>query len=359
MTILYDGCVSRRTPPRNFRAEDASLFAHELERTIAPMRALELTNVNANGEGLLFKRGRVLRESFAAEEMYARFRRLPFLIRNYLLRRRRKLPGRFLWITDDWSYGYFHWLADALPRLFAARELAATMTLLLPATCNVDFIRASLQLFDIAGIEYLGHDEVRVIDRLILPTHAAPSGSFNDPLMRELRNFILDAYGIDRSAKAHRRIYISRSRASKRRISNEEEVIAILRHFDFEIVHFEEHPFEEQVRIAAATKVMVSNHGAGLTNMLFMPEGGRILELRRAGERERNCFFNLASTARLDYYYQSCPQEHVEESPHSADVVVDVGGLKENLELMLCDDVNPKADQIQPDRRSRELSDLL
>jgi len=76
MRILYNGCVSRRTPPRNFRAEDAPLFAHELERTIDPMRALELANISANGEGLLFKQGRVLRESFAAEEMFARFRRL-------------------------------------------------------------------------------------------------------------------------------------------------------------------------------------------------------------------------------------------------------------------------------------------
>lgn len=337
MTILYDGCVSRRTPPRNLRPEDAPLFAHELERTIARMHALELANVSANGEGMLFKRGHVLRESFAAEEMFERFRRLPFLIRNYLLRRRHKLPGRFLWITDDWSYGYFHWLADALPRLFAARELAATMTLLLPATCDVDFVRASLRLFDLAGIEYIAPHEVRVIDQLVLPTHAAPSGSFNDPLMRELRDFVLDAYGVDR--KPHRRIYVSRGRATKRRIANEDEVIAILRHFDFEIVYFEDHPFEEQVRIAAATKFMVSNHGAGLTNMLFMPEGGLILELRREGERERNCFFNQATTARLDYYYQNCPQEHAEESPHSANVVVDVRGLRENLELMRNDDV--------------------
>jgi capsular polysaccharide biosynthesis protein len=337
MTILYDGCVSRRTPPRNLRPEDAPLFAHELERTIDPMRAIELANVSANGEGLLFRRGRILRESFAVAEIYerARKRRLPFLVRNYLLRRRRKLSGRFLWITDDWSNGYFHWLADALPRLFAARDLASAMTLLLPAKCDLDFVRASLQLFDIAGIEYVAPREVSVIDQLVVPTHSAQSGSFNDPLMRELRGFVLDSYGIDRPATAHRRIYISRSRALKRRITNEDEVIAVLHDFDFEIVHFEDHSFEEQVRIAAATSLMVSNHGAGLTNMLFMRAGGRVLELRRASERERNCFFNLATTARLDYYYQSCPQERTEDSPHSANVVVDVRGLRENLALML------------------------
>ncbi len=337
MTTLYDGCVSRRTPPRNFRPEDASLFAHELERTIAPMELIDVANVSVNGDGLLFKRGRVLRESFAAAETFehVRKRRLPFLVKNYLLRRRRTLADRFLWITDDWSHGYFHWLADVLPRLFAARDLAATVALLLPSNCDQEFIRASLQLFDLAGIEYIHPHEVCVTEHLVLPELATQSGSFNDALMRELRDFILDSYGIDRRSSPNRKIYVSRSRAAKRRITNEEEVIAVLRDFDFEIVRFEDHPFEQQVRIAAETKYLVSNHGAGLTNMLFMPEGGRVLELRRDGERERNCFFNLATTARLGYYYQCCPQEHAEDWVHSANVVVDTRGLRENLELML------------------------
>jgi len=338
--ILHDGFVSKRNPPRNFNPADAALFAHELERAIAPMELVELTNIRANAEGRLFRNGRVLRESFAVEEMFKVFRaskrnRLAFLVKNYLLRRRRELSGHYLWITDDWSDGYFHWLADALPRLFAVRDLAATTPLLIPSKCeHFEFVRASLRLFDLAGVEYVQADEVCVIDPLVLPTHAAPSGSFNDALMRRLRDFILDAYNVDRDRAPHRRIYISRSNAPRRKIANEEEVINVLHNFDFEVIRFEDHPFEEQVRIAAETKYLVSNHGAGLTNMLFMPEGGRVLELRKEAERIRNCFFILATTARLDYFYQCCPQERAEDGAHAADVVVDTKSLGENLGLI-------------------------
>ena len=342
--ILHDGCVSKRTLPRNFRPADAALFGHELEKTIAPMRLIELTNVTANAEGLLFKAGRVLPASFAVLENFEHFRRrtrsqLSFLVRNYLLRRRRRLAGRFLWITDNWSGGYFHWLADTLPRLFVVKDLATTVVLLIPSQYHdLEFVRASLRLFDIAGIDYVQPHEVCISEQIVLPAHAAPSGDFNDALMQELREFILDSYGIDRRSEAHRRIYISRSGAAKRRIANEEEVIGILRDNDFEVVRFEDHPFEQQVRIAAATKYLVSNHGAGLTNMLFMPEGGRVLELRRDGEQERNCFFSLATTARLGYYYQCCPQEHPEDRVHIANVIVDPKVFRENLRLMLKDE---------------------
>lgn len=305
------------------------------------MELRDLTNVRSNADGILFKGVGVLRESFASAGTFKDVRsrkrsQIAFLLRNYLLKRRRRLAGRFLCVTDDWSHGYFHWLADALPRLFAVRDLARENVLLLPSRYeNLEYVRATLGLFGIADIEYVRPPEICVSERLLLPTHAAPSGSFNDALMRELRDFILDSYGIDRRRQTHRRIYVSRGRAARRRIVNEEDVIGVLREHDFEVLHFEDHPFEQQVRIAAASSLIVSNHGAGLTNMLFMPEGTRVLELRREGERERNCFFNLASATRLGYYYQSCPQEHPEDPVHTANVIVDVEALRKNLALML------------------------
>jgi hypothetical protein len=72
--------------------------------------------------------------------------------------------------------------------------------------------------------------------------------------------------------------------------------------------------------------------------MLFMPEGGRVLELRTGGERESNCFFNLATTAHIDYYYQCCSQEHPEDRVNIANTVVDPKVFKENLQLMLTDE---------------------
>jgi hypothetical protein len=349
--LIRGGSVSARGLPSNFRPDDAALFEHELEKEIPPTRLLELRGVSATSEGMLFKDGRILPESFSSPVIMRHFlsrRRsvLKFLATNYVLRRRRKFDAPCLWITDDWSHGYFHWLADALPRLYAARDAARDLVLLLPSGYErLEFVRSSLKLFSLGGVEYVGAGEVYTCERLLMPTqmptHAAPSGNYNESLMRELRDFMLDALaprdgcGLRRDEPARERLYVSRARAPKRKVANEEEVVRVLTEFGFRVVHFEDFPFVEQVRLAASARYLVSNHGAGLTNILFMQEGGRVLELRREGEVERNWFFNLAAAARLGYYYQTCAPEAPDGDVHSGNLIADTHSLRKNLALML------------------------
>lgn len=339
--VIRDGGVARRRLPTNFRMEDAALFERDLECVIPPMRLIELSDVSASHEGILFKGGRILPESFSSPvvlNFFLRRRRsvLKFLATNRLLRRQKYFDSRALWITDDWSNGYFHWLADALPRLYAVRALARELTLLLPGEYErLEFAQSSLKLFELGGTEYVRVGETYVCERFVMPTHTAPSGNYNEPLMREMRDFLFAARGLRDNSDARRRVYVSRSRAAKRKVVNEEEVVAVLSEFDFEVVHFEDYGFDEQMRLASETKYMVSNHGAGLTNMFFMHAGGAVLELRREGERERNWFFNLATSARLAYFYQTCAAESPGQHTHTANIVVNTQRLRENLSLML------------------------
>src|ERR1035437_4173888 len=73
------------------------------------------------------------------------------------------------------------------------------------------------------------------------------------------------------------------------------------RSFRRDVLRGRRHPFEDQVAILSKARYVASNHGAGLTNMLFMRPGGRVLELRREGDAHNNCFFTLASALKLDY----------------------------------------------------------
>lgn len=341
--VIRGGGVSARVPPANLRPGDEDLFAHEREREIPPTRLVELRGVSATPEGLLFKGTSILPESFSSPVMMRRFlarRRgvLKFFTTNLMLRPRRRIVEPCLWVTDDWSNGYFHWLADALPRLYAARDAARDLVLLLPHGFErLGFVTSSLKLFPVRRVEYVGAGEVCVCDRLLLPTHAAPSGHYNEPLMRELRGLILEGCGAGAvpAAAAGGRLYVSRGRAPKRKLSNEREVARTLEELGFRVVYFEEHPFEEQVRLAASARHLVSSHGAGLTNVLFMPEGASVLELRREGERERNWFFNLASAAGVRYYYQNCAPAGGGDDPHSGDLFADTAALRDNVALML------------------------
>ena len=336
--VIREGGRFARAAPANLRPGDEDVFAHERERVVPPTRLVELRNVAATPEGMLFKGASILPESFSSPVIMRHFlgrRRsvAKFFAKNRLLRRRRRVEGARLWVTDDWSGGYFHWLADALPRLYAARAAARDVTLLLPHGFErLEFVTSSLKLFPLRGVEYVGADEVCVCERLLMPTHTAPSGHYNEPLVRELRDFILGACGAG-EAEPDARLYVSRGRAPKRRLTNEPEVARAAEEFGFRVVYFEEHPFREQVRLTASARHLVSNHGAGLTNILFMREGGSVLELRREGERERNWFYNLASAAGLRYYYQLCAP--ADGDAHAGDLTADTRALRDNLSLML------------------------
>jgi capsular polysaccharide biosynthesis protein len=105
--------------------------------------------------------------------------------------------------------------------------------------------------------------------------------------------------------------------------------------FNFRVVRTEDHSFAEQVRIASRARYLISNHGAGLTNMLFMNHGANVLELRHTTDRINNCYFTLASALNLKYFYQSCEPQKPGEDAHTADLKVDARALRANLELML------------------------
>ena len=304
-----------------------------------PTKLLRLHNVGVSPEGILFQRGKMLPESFAFPHTRAGWKRrsvLKFILNNYLLRKRRRFERDAVWATDDWSGGYFHWLADVLPRLSTIRDQLPELVLLLPSAYRqMAFVRASLKPFTIGSVEYINESEALLCAKLLVSTHTAPSGCYNEELIRTVGSLLVDYYASEPRAGADERIYISRSQAPKRRIRNEADVIDVLQEFGFRIVRTEDLSFADQVSMAARARYIVSNHGAGLTNILFMNSGSSVLELRCADDRVNNCYFTLASALNLNYFYQNCEPHNPGEDAHTADLQVDVRALRVNLELML------------------------
>jgi capsular polysaccharide biosynthesis protein len=180
-------------------------------------------------------------------------------------------------------------------------------------------------------LEFIRPGEVLHCRNLLLPTHTAPSGHYNEDLIRGVRDVLLSAYGEPGEQADGERIYISRQSATKRRIVNEDEVTLTLRKFGFQTIFAEGLSFEQQVRTFSRARYIVSNHGAGLTNMLFMREGGSVLELRHHSDRINNCYFTLCSALNLNYFYQTCLPASDGPDPHTVDLLVDLQQLESNL----------------------------
>ncbi len=126
----------------------------------------------------------------------------------------------------------------------------------------------------------------------------APTGNYN----KEIINKVRDRFNPNTVAKPLRKIYIFRQKARYRKITNESEVVALLRYYGFEIHYFENYAFTEQVILMQQTSHLICSHGSGLINMLFMPKNCEVLELRNRDDNRNNCFYKLALDLEHNYY---------------------------------------------------------
>jgi hypothetical protein len=314
--------------PVNYRDSDKTLFDHYTNYGTFPETVYSYQKVFVTNKGVVFKRWNNVRFSFPHSVFRETFGWL-YILKQYTLVKRCYLPTHITYVLlfDFWSAAnYYHWLVDSLPRLFGVKDLVAQpgFSLLLPANCP-DFILRCLAHFEINEITFLKKNEYYSVDKLLLPYYLAGSGHIHPPRVFEVKQFFASKIPLEDKQD---RIYVSRARQKARKVINEDEIIAVLNEFDFKIIYFEDYNFEEQLKIAGKASVMISSHGANLTNSLFMPENACVLELIRK-DNPNFCYWALANASRINYYYQLCD---VKGHDH---LVVDISLFRENLQKML------------------------
>ena len=301
-------------------------------KNISKPHIVEFENVRITAEGILFRDGLMMPESFARPENFRRWRRKRRNKRyeEGLRARPVREVDHVVWVTDDWSKGYFHWLADVLPRLVIAADHLSNSTILLPARfADSALVKDSFRALGVIDLEFIKENETVIAKQLYLPSHTVESGDFDEAVINEVRRVM--TVGVPQEHRPEKRIYISRTQAKRRKIVNDNEVSAILADFGFETIFAENVSFAEQARLFSSVGYLISLHGAGLSNMLFMPAGSRVMELRKNDHRVSNCFFNMASALGHEFYYQLCPATDASQAPYSADLVVDTHLLIDKL----------------------------
>ena len=187
--LLLPETVSERELPLNFIDTALALFEHERQRVIPAARLLELRNIGVSADGIMFEGIRMRPESFAFpsnRESWKKRAVLKFFALNYLLKKRRMLSCDAVWVVDDWATGYFHWLADSLPRLLTIKDRLNDLTLLLPSRLkDLHFIQPTLKAFGVKETIFIEPDEVYFCKKLLVPTQTAPSGHYRESLIRE------------------------------------------------------------------------------------------------------------------------------------------------------------------------------
>ena len=302
-------------------------------------------DVFVNSELLIFRGCRIYRQSFVAP-MYAAHYRRPsryglFLLRNYVLRRGATRVPSAVWVLDNFSPGsYFHWLIECLPRILHAETLhPEERVLLLPSHFRrspyVEFtLKAFPQVRRVGWID--ARAKIRVERLAFVPRPPVHLGRAPRYLPEQIAEVARRVGALAGAPGGTRNIYFTRADAARRRARNEKDLVRVLRSYEFDVIEIDPAKPWEQVQASRGAHLMVGVHGAALSNLIFMPPGGRLIELRRP-EREGVFFFNtyrpLAEAVGIDYLAQLC--EPANDAPgyeiNDVDLTVDLDLLRENL----------------------------
>lgn len=149
--------------------------------------------------------------------------------------------------AHGWENNYFHRVIDSLPRGWAEEEA------LVPADAR-----------------WVHRDKVAVhYDTLYFPSFW-PSAGYSDQPIHWLRKRLKKNPTRDRRGL----LYLSRSDATKRRVLNEDEVVAALSSMGWNVTwrSMKGLSLEQQVELAERAEVIVGPHGAAMTNAIFGTE---------------------------------------------------------------------------------------
>ncbi|MGV3640578.1 MAG: glycosyltransferase family 61 protein [Adhaeribacter sp.] len=204
----------------------------------------------------------------------------------------------------------YHWFFDCLPRLYALLEEVREPIQLI---VNRDILSFQLETLQFLikdhphfRICFIGKNEKWQLEHFLFSSFVSnhSSGYLPAPIAAWLAGKIREGYQVEEKTE-RTRLYISRSKASKRRVLNEEQLIPLLLQHGFRIVHAEELTYRQQVELFAQAACVVAPHGAGLTNILFA-RNCSVLELHPA-DLIKPHYFLAAKALGLPYSYLTGP----------------------------------------------------
>lgn len=235
-----------------------------------------------------------------------------------------ELAGNWTSLVSRWTRGrnYYHWITDGLTRLLHLPSFPEDTGILVPP---------GLPAFALESLKLLGLGErIREapVEHLLLEKYhfAGPSaltGCVNPMGVAWLRK----SFGLPaQSPRGHRKIFISR-RDTTRDVTNARELERTLTSEGWEIIEPGSLSFREQVATFRQARIIAGIHGAGMTNVLWAPEGTRVVELMPRSFRN-GCYAGISLVLGHDHRVLICPSDrrgNMEVPPEAVTQVLAAG----------------------------------
>ncbi|AWJ85544.1 hypothetical protein TSH58p_18435 (plasmid) [Azospirillum sp. TSH58] len=198
----------------------------------------------------------------------------------------------FLFIGSVGSSNYGHWLVDDLPTVkameFIAKEIPITV-LMSALGDRIDGVRAdgvALGRSQPGMVKpmFLPAEDLVFVDDLYYVTPVSYHPILKHPQsLAHLLAICNERFGASSSGQGRRRLFVNRSTAHPRHITNNDAIRFILEEYGFEEIFPESLSFAQQRQAFHEASHVVGIMGAAMTNTVFCPPDGHILHLAPNG----------------------------------------------------------------------------
>ena len=206
--------------------------------------------------------------------------------------------------------GFYHIIIDNIPRLYilgSDPELKENRGIKLLIPKNINHVeKFYLEKFLPANvkIKYVNIGHLYSIEKYVYTSFMNPI--FSAYLPRKYLKYFLFKTLPNRPSTKNKKIYISRSKAARRRVINEHEVMGLLRQYGFEKYCLEDMPLQDQIDLFHDANFVVGPHGAGFVNLIFS-DSIKVIEMFGIPYVKPNYY--LLSKARGHEYLPLCFNE--------------------------------------------------
>ena len=332
--------IERRNLPINYNKEDKNLFHHELKKKFPSIKIYSTRNIYVHQEKMkIYKFIRFHSNFWRMSNFWLRHKFKFFIedIKLFLKSNKTNMEDievieRGIWVTDQKSWKYMHWFCDALQRIEFSNEYLNEYPVILSSNyLNYHYIVSTLKLLEIP-FKIVEREKKYLVKDLIITSHIAPAGNFKSDLINKISKKFKYSVIKDNNIPTNK-LWISRNRSEIRKEKNFDGLSKLLEKYKYQIVYLEDYSLHEQIILVNQSHTIAGLHGAGLNNMLFLQKGANILEVRASEDAGNNCYFSLASSLGLNYYY-SFAECDVEGDFYSSDYIIDLIQLEKTIKAI-------------------------
>ncbi len=189
-------------------------------------------------------------------------------------------------LTNSYTHNYYHFIVDSLLKVNTIHQAIKNNGIsgqlkFVVSHKQPKWLRKYLHLLNIDenSLISIQEGECIEIENLLVPSPRR----FNHFLSKESVNYLKKIIftNLDFQVKQispSRLIYISRNKAQRRKLLNENELVSALEKKGFELINLEDLSVAEQIQLMSETQLVCAPHGAGLANLIFC-DIPRLIEL--------------------------------------------------------------------------------